>query len=55
MNQEITCEKCDHEFDAIEWQPSTCPSCGAEFYWDSETTFDEDGNLEDEYIFVVWE
>lgn len=54
MEYDIICENCGNEFSAEAWKEGECPSCGAEFFWDSQNIFDEEGNIEDEWTFAVW-
>lgn len=48
---ELECPKCNHEFEARDWENSNCPVCDNEYWFEEECTAD----YSDCWMAIYWE
>lgn len=46
------CRKCDAELKVEEFVEFECPTCKTKYSWDSEFSYDHEGNIEDEFYLI---
>ena len=53
---DVTCVKCEHEFEVEEWNSGSCPCCGKEYGWDEQCygDLDDPDSEYDCYAFIDW-